>query len=483
MSNKYKYLAKNTALFTISSFGSRLMMFLLVPLCTNTLSTSDYGMVDIIMMVATLFIDILIYGMTGAVLRFSIENAERSETVLKHGLAVLVQRTILIVIGAGFIWQLKLIAWEGYYYFFFVSIFFIYGLEQMLSNYLRATDRVSLVVTVSLISAGVKLISSMITLLILKWGIDGYLLSMIMGSAIACVCALVFILPFKKAKDSVRKGDGLYREMRKYAVPSSLNAAGGWIAADIDRYFLIWMKGIAITGVYSVSYKIPSIMTAFITIFSQAWGLSAIKEYDRTCRADQSGFFEDIYKMLSAGLMSFCSLLIFANIWIAKVLFAKDFFEAWKYSSVLVIGAALSGLGLFFGGIFSAAKHTEELAVTMAVSTAVNIILNMVLIPVYSAMGAAVATMISYYVIWIMRYGLSRKYLKFEISMIRDHFVLCVLLIQIVMEHQESHLYFGQTVVMLTVGFLYRKELKCCVEQALGFARKRKKDTERSRFH
>lgn len=475
MSNKYKYLAKNTVLFTISSFGSKLMMFFLIPLYTSTLSTSDYGTVDIIMMMATLFIYILIQGMVCAVLRFSIEDIEKSERVLKYGLIILFKRTVFLVIGTGFVWHLKLIAWKDYYYFFFVAVFFWHGLEEMLSNYLRATDRIDLMVTVSLISAGVKFVSSVITLTILKWGIAGYLFSMVSGSTIACVSTFVFILPLKKIKGSMEEENRLHREMRRYAIPSAINAVGGWIATSIDRYFLVWMKGTAVNGVYSIAYKIPSIVFVFCTIFSKAWGLSAIKEYDGTSGTDHSGFFKGMYGILSASLMLFCSLLIFVNIWIAKFLFAKDFFEAWKYSSVLIVGTVLSGLGLFFGGIFNAAKHTDELAITMAVSTAINIMLNAILIPAYSAMGAAVATMISYYVIWIMRYWLSRKYLKFEISMIRDHFVLCVLLIQIVMEHQESHLYFGQVTMVLVVGFLYRRELRCCAEYVMEFVKGRRK--------
>ena len=54
--SKYGYLAKNTVLFTISSFGSKILVFLLVPLYTSILSTSDYGIADLITTTATLLI-------------------------------------------------------------------------------------------------------------------------------------------------------------------------------------------------------------------------------------------------------------------------------------------------------------------------------------------------------------------------------------------------------------------------------------------
>ena len=46
--SKYSYLIQNTALLTLSSFGSKFLSFFLVPLYTNVLSTAEYGIADII---------------------------------------------------------------------------------------------------------------------------------------------------------------------------------------------------------------------------------------------------------------------------------------------------------------------------------------------------------------------------------------------------------------------------------------------------
>ena len=40
---KYKYLFKNIGIMTISNFGTKILSFLMVPLYTNLLSTSEYG--------------------------------------------------------------------------------------------------------------------------------------------------------------------------------------------------------------------------------------------------------------------------------------------------------------------------------------------------------------------------------------------------------------------------------------------------------
>lgn len=46
MDQKYKYLGKNTIIFAISSFGTKVLSFLLVPLYTAVLTTAEYGIAD-----------------------------------------------------------------------------------------------------------------------------------------------------------------------------------------------------------------------------------------------------------------------------------------------------------------------------------------------------------------------------------------------------------------------------------------------------
>lgn len=57
------------------------------------------------------------------------------------------------------------------------------------------------------------------------------------------------------------------------------------------------MLGVSENGIYSVSYKIPTILGVFQNIFSQAWMLSAINEYDAD---DSDGFFGKTYEMYNS---------------------------------------------------------------------------------------------------------------------------------------------------------------------------------------
>ncbi len=72
--NKYHNLAKNTGLFFISNFGSKIVTFLLVRFYTELLTTEEYGTLDIINTTVNLAIPIITLCVTEAVLRFSIDD-------------------------------------------------------------------------------------------------------------------------------------------------------------------------------------------------------------------------------------------------------------------------------------------------------------------------------------------------------------------------------------------------------------------------
>ena len=68
----YKYLFKNIGLLTISQFGTKILVFLLVPLYTSVLSTSEYGTYDLFVTTINLLVPIVTLNLSDAVLLFNI---------------------------------------------------------------------------------------------------------------------------------------------------------------------------------------------------------------------------------------------------------------------------------------------------------------------------------------------------------------------------------------------------------------------------
>lgn len=457
--DKYSYLVKNTLLFTISSFGSKILVFLLVPLYTSILSTADYGISDLITTTATLLIYIITINIADSVLRFSIDAEKNKEKYLKYGLQILLYSSIMLIIGLFLVYKVGYLKWKPQYYIFLFLQFFSLAFYQIVSNFLRAIDKVKEVAVSGIITTFITVILNIILLVLLKMGIYGYLISMVSGSFVSSLYCTWVARSYVPALFKAQVDRDTKINMRGYSIPLIFNNVSWWMNTSIDRYFVAGICGTAANGIYAVSYKIPTIMSVAHSVFSQAWNLSAIKEYDKN---DSDGFFSKTYGLYNALLVLLCSLLIILNIPIAKILFSKDFFTAWEYSSVLLVSIVFSSLGGFLGSIFTAVKDTKIFAVSTVISAVINCILNAVLIPQMGTIGAAIATLIAFFFIWLIRLICTRKYIIWRMNVVKDLIAYIILITQVFIEHTQNHGYMFQ---MITFGILlvvYKEQVAMC---------------------
>ena len=467
--SSYKYLAKNTILFSISSFGSKVLSFILVPLYTSILSTADYGVVDLIGTAANLLIFAVTICISDGVLRFAIESAEKRRGVFRFGLHVTFIGTTFTGVVLLVISYFNPFGWERYYYLFLYLTVLTNSLNQLISYYLQAIDKVTSVTVMGLLLTICTIISNLILLLVIKCGVVGYLISAVIGSVVSSTYGLFSI--YRNDCDCLHQiCDGkTKRAIIAYSVPLVFNGIAWWINTSSDRFFIIFYCGYAANGLYAVASKIPTILNMFNSIFGQAWNLSAIQEFDSE---DRDGFFRNTYEMYNLLLMGGCSILILLNIPLARMLFSKDFFWAWRYSSLLLIASAFSALSGFFSSIFVAVKKTKLPAISTIVSAFLNILLNWLLVPQFGVLGAAVATVGAFFIVWLTRYIMSLKYLKMRICIVKDLIVYALICMQAVVGYLDGHGYVLQILIILTIALLYYKQLKRVSVMAASYVKK-----------
>lgn len=453
---KYKDLTKNTILFAISSFGTKILSFLLVPLYTNILTTSEYGTADILMTTTTLLIVVLTINIADGVLIFAMDKNYRPVEILAFGIKVIVGGESILVVLCVICNLSKIIHWPIYYYMFVCGYFAVSALYQTLSNYLRAIDKVREVAIGGIVSSIVYIAFNILLLLGSNMGLYGYLVATIMGPFISSLyCIYVANVSIRQIMKQHNNAEQI-QAMVKYCFPLVFNSIALWINSCLDRYFVTYFCGVEQNGIYSVASKIPVILSTFYTVFSQAWTLSAVKEFDPE---DKDSFFSNMYEVYNAAMSIVCSALILINIPLAKGLYAKDFFIAWKYSSVLLLGIFFNSLTAFIGSFFSATRKSNILAITTVVSAIINTFLNIVLIPKFGVQGAAVATAIALALMWFIRMLKLRGLIRLKIHWLRDFAVYILLCLQIIAEHQKGHMYLEQILIACIIIVLFNKPI------------------------
>lgn len=459
MSN-YKYLAKNIGFLTIGNFGTKLLTFFLVPLYTNVLTTAEYGTYDMFNTTIGLIMPILTLNISESMLRFSLEKGIDKKEIFSVGFSYLIKSSVLVAVVLLINGLFNIIPILNDYAFCF---FFMYVLNVLVTNLLcfaRGIDKVRDVSISGVLCSAVTIACNILFLLPMKMGIFGYFLATILGLVVQT--AYLFLcckgwkyLYFGKGDISVK------RRMIKYSKPMIANSIAWWVNNASDRYIVTFFCGIAENGIYSVGYKIPSILNVFQNIFNQAWTLSAVKDFDPE---DKEGFFSKMYNSYNFIMVFLCSGLILFDRFLANLLYAKEFYVAWRYVPFLMIAIVFGSLSGYVGGIFSAAKDTRVFAKTTVVGAIVNIILNIILIQFWGALGAAVATMVSYVIVWTLRLKNVRKYVKIRLYLKRDILSYILLLVQtillLVFTMESAKLYVAESIIVCVILLLYKNELK-----------------------
>jgi Membrane protein involved in the export of O-antigen and teichoic acid len=427
--NQYKRLLSNTALFALSTFSSKVLVFLLMPLYTRVLTAEDYGTVDLIVQSANLLIPIVSLGIMNSVIRFGLDKGYSKKGVFTTG---------LVCIGGGFAVFLALFPFVGKLPFLKEYMWLLYGyvlcacLRSLFSQFVRAKQYIRLYAFDGLFSTACTVGFNILFLVVLKKGITGYILAIICADLASCLFLLLIADLHRYINFSALKKP-LVSAMLLYAIPMIPSTLFWWITNVSDRYMVTYMVSEAANGLYAVAYKIPTLVTLFSTIFTEAWQLSAVEAQNSKGR---NKFFSTIFSSLQGIVFVAGSGLILTCNLIMKYWVAEDYFLAWRYIPILILATVFSCFANFLSSVYMVEKKSGLSLATTFVGAAISVGLNLYLIPKYGVNGAAISTFVSYFIVFIIRAINTRKFVKINIGALQ--MLLTTLLL------------IGQTVLMLS---------------------------------
>ncbi|WP_448754884.1 oligosaccharide flippase family protein [Agathobacter sp.] len=462
--NSYKYLLKNIGLLTLSSFATKLLSFFLVPLYTNILTTTEYGTYDLFNASIGVLLPILTLNIQEAVLRFAIDKKTSRNAIVTISFKYLLISNFIVLIGLVIngIWGLSNVISD--YGVLFFLMFFVQSLSGIIVTYIRGIDRIAELSVSSVIASIITITCNILFLVVFRWKLVGYFLANIIGPFIQCLYLIIRSDFYRHIK--IKKYSSQEKEMLKYSRPLIANSIAWWVNNVSDRYVVIFFCGLAENGIYSVAGKIPSILNIFQSIFNSAWTLSAVKDFDPE---DKNGFFSNTYKAYNCMLTIICSLIIVFDKTLAHFLYAKDFYIAWKYVPWLTIAILFGALSGYIGGFFSAVKDSKIFATSTILGAVTNLVLNFIFTPVYGALGAAVATAVCYFVVWLFRFYQSRKYIKIKVNLIRDILTYFILVLQslsmLFLDNYRLYVVVNGLFIFLLV--LYFRDIKVCIKKII----------------
>lgn len=423
MRQKNKSLLKNIGIFTLGSFTSNAISFLMIPLYTSVLSTSECGSVDLMSSTASLLSPILLLSIQDATLRFTMDNNYKKEDVLSTSLNVVLKGTTILTIAIVLIGIVRIFPVSNQYLLFLWMIFVLGAISSIFNLYLKAENKAKIIACSGIIGTIAVCSCNYLFLVVLKYGVAGYMFSNVISLLLQIIYQLITGKIYKDIH--FKKYNNISKPMIRYSSPLIANSISWWVNNASDRYILTAVRGIAESGIYTVAYKIPTILTLFQNIVYNAWSISAIAEFDEN---DTDGFIGRNYELYSCISILICSILLVMNIPLARFLYKGDFFNAWKCVPFLLLGTVFSGISQFEGSLYAAVKETRLVAKTTVVGAITNTILNIVLICIFGAIGAAISTCVGYCITWLLRTMFMQRFVKMKVNW-KKHFILLAFLV------------------------------------------------------
>lgn len=428
---KYEKLVKNSAVFAIGNFSSKFITLLMLPVYTSNLTQSSYGQIDIILTTLALLVPIFTVNIVEGVVRFSLDKKNYTyEEVLTNSLTIILFGFILLILTFPFISRVDYLK---DYLFVFYGLFFIQALDSSVKQFSRSINLSRIYMLSDILYTVVFVSCNIILLFLSSFGIKGYFLSMF----VAYFCDLVFISFNIKIFRLIKVHSiNMYKmkEMIIYCIPLIPNTIMWWIMNISDRYLIIYFLGASANGLYAVANQFPSIISNFHSIFFKAWQVSAIEESEDK---NKSEFYSTVFNLFFFIMVIVTSLYLALNKIIIGIFVSTDFYNAWKYAPFLVLGVVFSSFSGFIGTNYVAMKKTKGAFYTSLVGAIVNVLLNIILIPLLGVYGASIATMISFFTMWLLRVFDTRKYVKLNYPVLKMVFSIFLLFVELAIIYVE----------------------------------------------
>ena len=456
--NQYKSLIKNSFLFAIGSIGSKAISFFMLPLYTRMLTTSDYGQLDILQTTISLLIPLVTFQVVEAVFRFSVDMRDKDSAskVLTNGIFLCLIGMLITLLLFPIFNNFEPFAT---YTTMFYLIMFLTIFHGIIKQFVRGLEKIKTFVAADLIYTGSFVTFNIVFLVNLRMGLRGYFLSMVLAHLVAIIVLIIFgnVFKYLNLKSFNKK---LLKTMLIYSIPLIPNGLMWWVMNVSDRYILTYFLGFDATGIYSVSYKFPSLITLMNSIFFMAWQLSAMQEYGKE---GYDNFYKNIFGVLSSFLLLITAVVLLILKPLMSVFVADAFYESWKYVPLLLVGTVFQAFSSFFGTNYTASKKTKGAFTTSVYGAIVNIGINLLLIPIWGIQAAAFSTMLAYLTMWLLRLFDTKKFVKIKIDWKSLIFSIVLIGIQILGLYTITNtitFFIVETILILTMLFIQRKYIK-----------------------
>lgn len=443
-------MAKDTAIYGLSSIVGRFLNWLLVPLYTNVFTTAEYGLNTYIYSFVAICMVILTYGMETAFFRFANDDRFRSGNLVYSTTLISLLTSSSAFVLLVWIFLHPIARWMDCastpsFVMIMAACVAADAFTAIPFSYLRFKHRPIKFALLKMTSIGLNIGLNLFFILACPWlmqkapatvswfydphfGIGYIFLSNLISSLILIPLMIPELCGFKwKFSGSV------WREMMRYAWPLLVLGFAGIMNQNLDKILLPHLipdeaARMSMTGVYGACFKLAVVMVMFLQAFRYAYEPFI---FDRAKSEGEDK--KQIYATVMKWFVAFAMLIFLAVMVYMPII---QLFIGGRYRTGIGVVPIIMLGEFFFGVCFNLAlwyKLTDRTQWGMwltLLGLVVVISLNILLVPHFGYYGSAWASFACYGVMMIASYFLGQKYypINYHVGRIALYFFLSIAL-------------------------------------------------------
>ncbi len=414
--------------FSVGPVIGAIIGFITVPVTSYLIAPDQFGLASMFNLANTILTLLVLIGIDQAYMREYNEYEDKGKLLFNSMIMPLLNTIFIAVILVIFrdfwanllfddstlVMPIILLA--------ICSPFFI--IEKFMLLSIRMEEKALKYSIWNIVSKSLNLLCLVLLLLCYKRNFESVVYATILSQFIVSI--LLFIIGRKKIKISKKSIDKKQiNRILKFGLPLIPATLIGYGLNSMDTVFLRVMTDYTEIGYYSMALKISNLLTLVQTSFTTFWAPIAFKWNSENVENKR-------FEIVGQGITLAMSIILIV------ILMLKDLIPilvSKEYAQVIYILPFLLFYPIFYTmsetttlGISFSRKTGYNIVVSI-ISMIVNVVLNYILISWYGAVGAAIATGISYLVFFWTRTIISRRlWYKFPIR----HFIFVTIALTIV---------------------------------------------------
>jgi O-antigen/teichoic acid export membrane protein len=393
-------LGRHSAIYGLGGLVSRILAVFLLPLYTRYLDREDLGAVGLVVALSAVAVTILRLGISSAFFRFYFDSDDEA------GRRIVVRTCFwftlamgLLGLALGLVFAEPVSDWLGLDDPNLVRAGAVGVLAQMVyeqqTAMFRAEERSTAFVVASLVNVALTIAATVLLVVVWEQGALGVIVGNLTGTLLV-TAGLVVVHRHWLGRGFSRP---LLREMNRFGIPL-VPTALALIAVNFgDRFFLVRLDGLEEVGLYEIGVRIASAMVLLLTAFRTAWPAFAYSIRDDE-EARRTYAYVLTYLVLIASWVALGLGLL--SPWLVRLLATPQFYEGSTVVAPLAFGTVAYAAYVVMAIGVGRSKRTQFNWVIAGAAAVLNVVLNLVLIPPYGMMGAAIATVAAYALMFVL---------------------------------------------------------------------------------